>query len=135
MLGDMLGVNVASRRTLVQLWQLLQGLPSFNPSSLGLSLFVVAQHPCRPAVRAEVSGLACGGCWTIAASAWLNLSRTRLFRHRTGSGRPAIAQAARRALARNPGVLPVAAVVFCDDHRTKRRNVARICDSTSRTGR
>jgi hypothetical protein len=28
MLGDMLGVNVASRRTLVQLWQVLQGLPS-----------------------------------------------------------------------------------------------------------
>jgi MFS superfamily sulfate permease-like transporter len=40
MLSDMIGVNVASRRTVVQLWQLMQGLPSFNPSILGLSLFV-----------------------------------------------------------------------------------------------
>src|SRR5271167_4763857 len=30
MLGDMLGVSVVSRRTLVQLWQVLRGLPSLD---------------------------------------------------------------------------------------------------------
>ena len=42
MLGDMVGVAVASRRTLVQFWQVFEGLPSLNPNRLGLSLFVVA---------------------------------------------------------------------------------------------
>src|SRR5271156_6371527 len=41
MLGDMVGVAVASRRTLVQFWQVFEGLPSLNPNRLGLSLFVV----------------------------------------------------------------------------------------------
>jgi sulfate permease, SulP family len=42
MLGDMAGINVASRRTLVQIWQLMQGLPSLHPSTLGVSLVVAA---------------------------------------------------------------------------------------------
>ena len=42
MLGDMVGVAVASRRTLVQFWQVFEGLPSLDPNRLGLSLFVVA---------------------------------------------------------------------------------------------
>ena len=40
MLGDMAGVTVTSRRTLVQLWQVLDGLPSLDPRALGLSLCV-----------------------------------------------------------------------------------------------
>jgi SulP family sulfate permease len=74
MLGDMVGVTVASRRTLVQLWQVLQGLPSLNRSMLGLSLLVVASillgrrlAPKFPVPLVVVVG-------AIAASAWLNLS-------------------------------------------------------------
>jgi sulfate permease, SulP family len=74
MLGDMLGVNVASRRTLVQLWQVLQGLPSLDPRRLGLSLFVVASILLgkKFAPKFPVSLLVVVGA--IAASAWLNLS-------------------------------------------------------------
>jgi hypothetical protein len=41
MLGDMLGVTVTSQRTLIQLWQVAQGLPSLNPLIVGFSLVVV----------------------------------------------------------------------------------------------
>jgi sulfate permease, SulP family len=74
MLGDMVGVTVASRRTLVQLWQVLQGLLSLNPRVFGLSLFVVASillgrrfAPKFPVALVVVVG-------AIAASAWLNLA-------------------------------------------------------------
>ena len=74
MLGDMLGVSVASRRTLVQLWQVLQGLPSLDLRLPGVSLFVVA---CillgrRFAPKFPVSLVVVIGA--IAASAWLHLS-------------------------------------------------------------
>ena len=73
MLGDMLGESVASRRTLVQLWQVLQGLPSLDPRLLGLSIFVVA---CillgrRFAPNVPVSLIVVVGA--IAAGAWLHL--------------------------------------------------------------
>jgi sulfate permease, SulP family len=74
MLGDMVGMAVTSRRTLVQLWQILQGLPSLDPRRLGLSLFVVASillgrrfAPKFPVPLVVVIG-------AIAASAWLNLA-------------------------------------------------------------
>jgi len=74
MLGDMVGVAVASRRTLVQLWQVLQGLLLFDPNRLGLSLLVVASillgkkfAPKFPVALVVVVG-------AIAASAWLHLS-------------------------------------------------------------
>jgi MFS superfamily sulfate permease-like transporter len=40
MLGDMAGVTVTSRRTLVQLWQVLDSLPSLDPRTLALSFGV-----------------------------------------------------------------------------------------------
>ncbi len=74
MLGDMIGVNVASRRTLVQLWEVLQGLPSLDPRKLGLSLFVAASIllgkkfvPKFPVSLVVVVG-------AIAASAWFHFS-------------------------------------------------------------
>ncbi len=74
MLGDMIGVGVASRRTLGQLWQVVQGLPSFSPHRLGLSLFVVASillgkkfAPKFPVSLVLVVA-------TIAASAWFDLA-------------------------------------------------------------
>ena len=42
MLPDMLGIAVDSHRTLVQLWDVLRGLPNINTSSLAVSVLVVA---------------------------------------------------------------------------------------------
>jgi sulfate permease, SulP family len=74
MLGDMLGVNVASRRTLAQLWEAARGLPSLEPSQFGFSLLVVASillgrrfAPKFPVALVVVIG-------TIAASAFFRLS-------------------------------------------------------------
>ena len=74
MLGDMFGVNVASRRALLQLWELARNLPSLDPNRLGLSLLVVASILLgkRFAPRFPVSLVVVVGA--IAASAWLNLS-------------------------------------------------------------
>jgi sulfate permease, SulP family len=69
MLGDMLGVVVQSHRTLVQAWEVLQGLPRFNTPTLVLSALVagcilLGNHV---APRLPVSLIAVVG--TIAASA------------------------------------------------------------------
>jgi sulfate permease, SulP family len=74
MLGDMVGVNVASRRTLAQLWELGRGLPSLDPSRLGLSLLVVASILLgkKFAPKFPVSLIVVVG--TIAASAYFRLS-------------------------------------------------------------
>jgi sulfate permease, SulP family len=74
MLGDMAGVGVASRRTLVQLWQLAEGLRSVDPRLLGLSLFVVASILIgkRFAPKFPVSLIVVVGA--IAASAWARLA-------------------------------------------------------------
>jgi len=40
MLGDMLGVEIQSRRTLAQAWEILQGLPRINLPTLALSTLV-----------------------------------------------------------------------------------------------
>ena len=70
MLGDMVGVAVASRRTLVQFCQVFEGLPSLNPNRLGLSLVVVATILLSKkfAPKFPVSLI------VVAASAWLKLS-------------------------------------------------------------
>ena len=69
MLGDMFGVVAPSHRTLVQAWEILQGLPQLNLPTLGLSTLVAGSillgH--RFAPRLPVSLVAVVG--TIAASA------------------------------------------------------------------
>jgi sulfate permease, SulP family len=69
MLGDMLGIAVQSHRTLVQAWQILQGLPRLSVPTLLLSALVAASillgHRYAPGV--PVSLIAVIG--TIAASA------------------------------------------------------------------
>jgi MFS superfamily sulfate permease-like transporter len=74
MLGDMTGVTVASRRTLVQLWQILHGLPSLRAPILGLSILVAAGILVgrRLAPRVPVSLVVVIGA--IAASASLDLA-------------------------------------------------------------
>jgi SulP family sulfate permease len=74
MVGDMTGVVVQSRRTLVQLWQVLVGLPALNPRTLGFSIFIVAVILVgrRFAPKFPVSAIVVVG--SIAASAWFRLS-------------------------------------------------------------
>jgi MFS superfamily sulfate permease-like transporter len=74
MLGDMLGVAVASRHTPVQLWEVLRAAPSADGRVAVLSIFVVAViliarrlAPGFPAPLIIVVGM-------IAASAWFNLA-------------------------------------------------------------
>ena len=69
MLGDMFGIAVESRRTLLQGWEVLQGLPRLDIVPLCLSLLVAASILLgnRVAPRLPVSLIAVMG--TIAASA------------------------------------------------------------------
>jgi sulfate permease, SulP family len=74
MLGDMLGVNVPSHRTLVQLWEIARGTPALDWRVLGLSVFVAASilagrrfAPRFPVPLVVIIGM-------IAASAWLRLA-------------------------------------------------------------
>jgi high affinity sulfate transporter 1 len=73
MLGDMLGVAIDSRRTLVQLWELAHAAPAADGRVFGVSVFVAATilvarrlAPRFPAPLILVVGV-------IAASAWLDL--------------------------------------------------------------
>jgi len=74
MLGDMLGIAVASRHTLVQLWEVAQGAQSADVRVMGVSIFVAGSillarklAPRFPAALVLVLG-------AIAASAWLDLA-------------------------------------------------------------
>jgi sulfate permease, SulP family len=69
MLGDMLGVTVRSTRTLVQAWEILQGLPQSNLATMALSMLVASGILLgnRVVPRLPLSLLAVVG--TIAASA------------------------------------------------------------------
>jgi sulfate permease, SulP family len=74
MLGDMLGVAVASRHTAVQLWEVARGAPTSDGRVVGVSVFVAATiliarwlAPRFPAPLILVVGM-------IAASAWLDLA-------------------------------------------------------------
>jgi len=74
MLGDMLGVAVASRHTAVQLWEVARAAPSADGRVVGVSIFVAASillarrfAPRFPASLILVVG-------AIAASAWLDLA-------------------------------------------------------------
>jgi high affinity sulfate transporter 1 len=74
MLGGMLGIDVASHRTLEQLWEIARAVPTISAESAGLSIFVVAiiMLSRRFAPRFPVSLVVVIG--TIAASAWLHLA-------------------------------------------------------------
>src|SRR5262249_53726061 len=74
MLGDMFGIAVESRRTLVQGWEVLQGLPRLDVPTLCLSALVAASILVgdRLAPRLPVSLIAVVA--TIVASAWLNFA-------------------------------------------------------------
>jgi sulfate permease, SulP family len=69
MLGDMLGIAVSSHRTLVQAWEILQGLPGTNLPTLALSVLVAGSILLgkRLAPRIPLSLFAVAG--TIVASA------------------------------------------------------------------
>ena len=75
MLADMIGVNVASHQTLIQLWRLALAAPSVDPRVIGLSIFVAGSillgrefAPRFPASLILIAGM-------IAVSAWLHLEK------------------------------------------------------------
>ena len=74
MLGGMTGVEVASRKTLAQLWEIARGAPSLDPRILAVSAFVAGSILVgkRLAPRVPVALVMVVGA--IAASAWLRLS-------------------------------------------------------------
>jgi len=74
MLGDMLGINVASHRTPEQLWEIARAVPSISAQIAGLSTCVVAIIILgrRFAPRFPVSLVVVIGM--IATSAWLHLA-------------------------------------------------------------
>jgi SulP family sulfate permease len=63
MLGDMFGVDARSHRTLVQVYEVLQGLPGFNLPTLGLVGTCRGQHPAWPSVRPTVACFVGCGSW------------------------------------------------------------------------
>src|SRR5208282_1835549 len=74
MLGDMLGVAVASRHTVVQLWEVARAAPTADGRVIGVSIFVAASiliarrfAPRFPASLILVVGM-------IGVSAWLDLA-------------------------------------------------------------
>jgi sulfate permease, SulP family len=76
MLGDMLGIEVGSQRTLVQAWEILQGLPRLNLAALLLSALVAGSiligHRIAPrvpvALIAVVAAIAAGA--TLRLETW-----------------------------------------------------------------
>jgi sulfate permease, SulP family len=76
MLGDMLGIAVGSQRTLVQAWEILQGLPRLNLAALLLSALVAGSiligHRIAPrvpvALIAVVAAIAAGA--TLRLETW-----------------------------------------------------------------
>jgi sulfate permease, SulP family len=74
MLGDMLGVAVASRHTVVQLWEVARAAPTADGRVVAVSIFVAASILIgrRLAPRFPVSLILVVGA--IAASAWFDLA-------------------------------------------------------------
>ena len=135
MLSDMFGVTVGSHSTLVQAWEILQGLPRSNLPTMALSTLVAGSILIgnRVAPRLPVSLFAVGG--TIAASASFRFAEQGIaVIGPVPGGLPPIGL---------PDVTwsecPCAAAggrfMLCDDNRAKRRDVARIRAALSRTRR
>ena len=103
MLGDMLGVTVASRHTVGpalggRAGGAVGGRPRRGPVGLRRG-----EHSPRPPVRAPLSGAARRGCRHDRGERLARSRRARLCGHRPGARRPAVAQMAGRDLERNAG--------------------------------
>ena len=77
MLGDMLGVDVLSHRTLGQLWEVLRGLPRSCSRRSGCRSGRRASILLGHRVRAAVSGFAVCGCRDDCGERTVPLRRTR----------------------------------------------------------
>ena len=102
MLGDMVGVAVASRRTLVQLWQVFAGSAVARSKSAWPFALCRRQHPARQEICAEIPGFARRGRWSDRRKRLAPSLGPRLFGHRAGPGRVAFAEAAPSHVERNP---------------------------------
>ena len=128
MLGGMIGVNVVSRRTLVQLWEVFQGLPSLDWRRLGVSFFVVASILIGRRFAPEIPDVARRRRGRDRRERMASPFRIRFFRRRAGRGRPAVAGSAQCLMERGCRRPAGRAVVLRDDHRPERRNGARLRD-------
>jgi hypothetical protein len=125
MLGGMLGMEVQSRRTIAQLWELLHGAwtQRAQRGSVGRRS---REHPCWPPVGAAISCLAYSRRRDDRRQRMVSSSGTRLCAHRPGSGRLPFAQVAGREPLRHPRTCARCRVMLRDDHRARRRDVARL---------
>src|SRR5215813_5690978 len=126
MLGSMLGLDVASHRTLGQLWEIAREASSISVQSAGLSIFIVAIILLGRnfAPRFPVSLVVVVG--TITASAWLHLGeRGFAVIGPVPGGLPSLNWPDVGWL-EALDLLPVAA--SCHDHRAKRGNIPGLCD-------
>ena len=135
MLSDMCGVAVGSRYSLVQLWEVLSGLPQPHLPTLALSTSVAGAillgH--RFAPRLPLSMIAVLG--TIWASAAFHFADDGNRAHRSRPRGAALVQAACRDLERNAGAAAHSRLLLRDDHRAKRRDRARFRGKLSRERR
>ena len=107
--------------------------PSLSAQSTGLSIFVVASILLgrRFAPRFPVSLVVVVG--TIAASAWFHLSEHGIAVIGPVPGGLPSLKLPDLSWRETLDLLPVAGVMLRHDHRTKRRDVARIRDDLQRT--
>ena len=112
MLGDMLGVAVQSHRTLVQAWQVLQGLPQLNLPTLGAVRAGGGKHPARPSRCPALACRADCGRRNDCGERRVPLRRARHSRHRSGPRRAAVHRISRGDLGETLALLPVAASCF-----------------------
>ena len=94
MLGDMIGVAARSHRTLIQVQEILLGLPELNLPTLELSALVVGSILLVRRFAPPVPCFAGCGSWDDSCEFLARLRRTRHRGHRSGPRRVAVDQVA-----------------------------------------
>ena len=119
MLGDMLGITVSARNTILQAWQIARGLPRFSAPTLVLSSLVVAAilGGRRTAPRIPVALVLVVGA--IAASRAFELGRARGGDDGPPPGGIAFVRSVPRHLERDPPAPARRRLLFRRDHRAE----------------
>ena len=135
MLSDMFGVTVGSHRTLVQVWEVLQGLPRSNLPTLALSVLVAGSILLGNRFAPRLP-FRCSRSWGRLRRALRSdfAERGIAVIGPVPGGLPPIGLPD-VTLERSPGAAAGGRFVLRDDHRAKRRDVARIRAALSRARR